>query len=154
MLRTVASPETFVLAKYVSNLRKLTIITNDSAISWQHFLEMLVSWLRQEPLGDMTTVSFVNVLGLLIRRSPTKHLPLLCCVVRGKKQNGGTRLRERKIALQKKSYLLLCPYDTAITSVQCMSEEFAPFQLCCSSEGGKFFFSLPKKREVTLKLPF
>ena len=41
MLRTVASPETFVSAKYVSNLRKLTIITNDSAILWQHFLEML-----------------------------------------------------------------------------------------------------------------
>ena len=37
-----------------------------------------------------------------------------------------------------------------------MSEEFAPFRphFCCSSEGGKFFFSLPKKREVTLKLPF
>ena len=37
-----------------------------------------------------------------------------------------------------------------------MSEEFAPFQLhfVCSSEGERFFFSLPKKREVTLKLPF
>ena len=42
MLRTVASPETFVLAKYVKeNSRKLTIMTKDSAILWQHFLEML-----------------------------------------------------------------------------------------------------------------
>ena len=42
MLRTVASPETLVLAKYVSKiLRKLTMITNYSAILWQHFLEML-----------------------------------------------------------------------------------------------------------------
>ena len=51
-----------------------------------------------------------------------------------------------------------CPYDTAIQRPVYV-RGFAPFQLhlcCChtASEGGKFFFFLPKKREVTLKLPF
>ena len=47
------------------------ITTNDSAILCQHFLEMCVPWLRQEPLGALTTFSYINVLRLLIRLTPT-----------------------------------------------------------------------------------
>ena len=35
------------------------------------FLKCCVPWLRQEPMGAMTAVSFVNVLRLLIIRAPS-----------------------------------------------------------------------------------